>query len=453
MSPFQILTEAQKAVPAVKFALGVAGVAAAFAIIAGFTTSLASAFIGTIIMLGFMFVLLVFSSIARKAASRTTRFYAYTLAGFFVLMIMVTTLLLFMSFFFNYPRPFNQLFTVSSGTSNSSVTSKKPTHSLEEAKSLLQEHQKKWVQRIFAAQSQNGGIRIHPLDPSTRTQAWTTAQCLTGVLSSQIEIERHLPQIKTAFAYIENARRTQPEEGWGLFEEHEKTVTEIMSWVVVANIGSVESGVRIWNDSELQQVMSRIERDIALIVTRQDAGGGWRPITDDHSGFSRTYSTLIALWALVEARRSSSVFQRIGNRYDGNIRNGIMWLLNHYNPDYGWFPNPNRRTQREFFPGLTAHILFVLSRAERDFDFIERHSIYISAERRFSQHTDLVQRSVSYNNRLHDTDVSFPPTTFVLEGSTFLWCPWSLAELTHLSTDNSLSPLKELHPPRSAAIF
>ena len=36
-------------------------------------------------------------------------------------------------------------------------------------------------------------------------------------------------------------------------------------------------------------------------------------------------------------------------------------------------------------------------------------------------------------------DVGFPNSEFMAEGSTFLWFPWTLLELTHLSADDSLS--------------
>jgi hypothetical protein len=122
MEPFALLREARKAVPAVRFALGVAGVAAAVALVVGVIKSPAVAVFGTIIMLGLMFVLLVFSSIARKTTSPITQTFAHVLTGFFVLMIMVTTIFLFTSTFFSYPRPINQLLVITPPTHTPNVS-------------------------------------------------------------------------------------------------------------------------------------------------------------------------------------------------------------------------------------------------------------------------------------------------------------------------------------------
>lgn len=306
---------------------------------------------------------------------------------------------------------------------------------------LLQKRLVPWVDRVFISQAENGGIKVNALDPSSKPQVWTTAQCIKGVLASQISIDKYAPQIKSAFDYIERARRDEPEEGWGIFEEREKTVTEIAGWVTLAYVESVESKTAIWNSSELPDVLNRIQRDLDHIIQRQREDGGWRPIVEDHPGFTRTYSTIIALWSLVEARRSSVIYKVIGSRYDTNIREGIMWLLSHYDESLGWVPNPNRGHQDERFDGLTAQTLFVLSRAEKDFGFLETENIYVKAEKQFANHKELSARSVTANNRVPDIDSSdFRPSKYQAETSTFLWFPWSFLELTHLSTDTSLSP-------------
>ena len=313
--------------------------------------------------------------------------------------------------------------------------------------SVLRGERTRWANRIFIGQAENGGIRVHTLNPSTETQAWTTAQCLLAALNSQTDLETYIPSVRNAFEYIERARHPRDgileDEGWGLFEPAEHTVTEIAGWIVLAYIASLESETRIWNESEIPQVLNRIERDINHIVGRQESTGGWRPIKEEapasKPAFTRTYSTIIALWALAEARRSPTVFGRISNKYDNNLVKGISWLLSNYDQNLGWVPNPNRLFQKERFDGLTAQVLFVLSRAEKDFPFLETDKIYIGAEKDFVRTKDLGKRLQCNNHRIHDADQSFPPTTFVAEASTMLWFPWSFAELTHLSTDASLT--------------
>jgi hypothetical protein len=134
------------------------------------------------------------------------------------------------------------------------------------------------------------------------------------------------------------------------------------------------------------------------------------------------------------------MYQRIGARYDDRIQNGVHWLLQHYDKQLGWVPNPNRRPQYEPFEGLTAMTLFVLSRAERKVPFIENDSIYVNAEKSFAKKQEFTVRALWNNNRIHDGDINFRPSIYQLEPSTFLWFPWTVLELTHLSNDTSLTP-------------
>jgi hypothetical protein len=99
-----LLREAIKAIPAVKYALGVAGVAAAVALIAGFRIDYKVAVFGTIIMFVLMFVLVIFSWFS-KHAGHGARPLAFTLAWLFVMLIGITSTLLVSSFFFQWPRP------------------------------------------------------------------------------------------------------------------------------------------------------------------------------------------------------------------------------------------------------------------------------------------------------------------------------------------------------------
>lgn len=107
LSPLKILKEAIRAVPAVKYALGVAGIAAAVAIIAGFKIDYRVAVLGTIIMFVLMFVLVIFSSFARTAATATKPL-ALSLAWSFVLLTIATSAFIFTGFFFSWPRPLGE---------------------------------------------------------------------------------------------------------------------------------------------------------------------------------------------------------------------------------------------------------------------------------------------------------------------------------------------------------
>jgi membrane protein implicated in regulation of membrane protease activity len=100
----RLLLDAIKEVPAVKYALGVAGVAAAVAIVAGFQKNYKIAVFGTILMLGLMFVLVIFSKFV-AAAGPEVRPLFLTLAWAFTVLTVITSALLLTSFFWTWPRP------------------------------------------------------------------------------------------------------------------------------------------------------------------------------------------------------------------------------------------------------------------------------------------------------------------------------------------------------------
>lgn len=449
MEQFSLVKEAIKAVPAVKFALGIAGVAAAVALIAGMFTNLWVAIFGTIIMLGLMCVLLVFSSIARQTDSAPMQVMAYIMAGFFILSIMATTSMLFFCVFLNWPKPVRCIWKDNlAGCPSSSGDVKPPEshieRSPEDVLKTLSAKKKDWVARVFEAQAPSGGIRQSPENTDDTAQVWATAQCLTGVLASDVDLGPYLPQIRNAFAFIETSRRTQPYQGWNLYggDKNEYTITEISGWVTIAYIYSLTSPVPIWNESEKPEILSRVGRELDEIIRRQDPDGAFRPIRDQRPGFSRTYSTVMALWGLLEARLSPQSSGIVGNRYDGQIRSATVWLMHVYRPGQGWVPNPNRTGQTQRFVGLTAQALFVLSRGERApaLAYIRNNSIYKSAERELVANSSLGESSIDEaNTSVPDPDIRFPGTDFQAEGSTFLWFPWTLAELTHLSSDESLT--------------
>jgi class 3 adenylate cyclase len=319
----------------------------------------------------------------------------------------------------------------------------RPTKPESEYKALLQRKADGWVDTVFTAQASDGGIKMSASAGEETTQAWQTAQCLMAALSTQKDLQNYVPKITKAFAYLEGLHRATPVEGWNLYGNANKfTITEIGSWVTLASIKSLGARTPIWSDAEREEMIKRIVRDLEEANRRQDAAGGWRPIRDENPDFSRTYPTVMALWTLVEAKKSPSLSERIGTRYDENIRRGINWLLRSYKEGQGWVPNPNRAGQKDRFDGLTAHTLFVLSRAEAigAFAFIKNDNIYRTARRDFIKNKQFVTWSIEGNNsHMPDADLRFVNTEFLAEGSTFLWFPWTLVELTQLSADEGLS--------------
>ncbi len=321
--------------------------------------------------------------------------------------------------------------------------SSRPTRPDAEYQALLRRKADAWVDTVFMAQAADGGVKMSASSAEATTQVWQTAQCLAAVLAAQKNLDNYVPRIKKAFKYLEDLHRTAPGEGWNLYGNTNKyTITEIGSWVTLANIKSLDAKTRIWNDAEREEIIKRVLRDLEETNRRQDAGGGWRPIRDESADFVRTYPTVMALWSLVEAKESPLVSERIAGKYDESIRRGINWLLRSYKEGQGWVPNPNRVGQKDRFDGLTAHTLFVLSRAEAigAFAYIKNDSTYRTARQDFIKHKQFVDWSIEANNSyMPDADLRFVNTEFLAEGSTFLWFPWTLAELSRLSVDDGLS--------------
>ena len=103
ISPIGILRDAQKSVPAVKYAAGIAGVAAVVAIIAGFQLDFRIAVVGTIIVLGLMFVLVILSSFVAQSGPSVV-ILATVAAWSFLLVTIAVSILLVTSYFFSWPR-------------------------------------------------------------------------------------------------------------------------------------------------------------------------------------------------------------------------------------------------------------------------------------------------------------------------------------------------------------
>ena len=319
----------------------------------------------------------------------------------------------------------------------------RPTKPESQYQAVLQRKIDSWLDTVFMAQASDGGIKMSASAAEATTQVWQTAQCLAAVFSTPKSLDNYVPRIKNAFKYVDSLHLTTPAEGWNLYGNSNKyTISEIGSWVTLAHIKSLDSKTRIWDDTEREEIIKRVIRDLDETNRRQDSAGGWRPIRDEHSDFVRTYPTVMAIWALVEAKKSPIVSGRIGSKYDENIRRGINWLLRGYKEGQGWVPNPNRVGQKDRFDGLTAHALFVLARAEKigGFGYVKNDSIYRTARQDFIKNKQFAEWSIEANNsHMPDADLRFVNTEFLAEGSTFLWFPWTLAELSVLSSDTSLT--------------
>lgn len=102
MAPYRVLKDAIRAVPAVKYALGVAGIAAVVSIVEAYRTDLRISVIGALITIILMVILVLFARLSTLAASRF-HLPALVFTWFSLVLLISTSILLFTSVFFAWP--------------------------------------------------------------------------------------------------------------------------------------------------------------------------------------------------------------------------------------------------------------------------------------------------------------------------------------------------------------
>ena len=308
----------------------------------------------------------------------------------------------------------------------------------------------KWADNLISAKGKQGGMRDSLRDSDSTEQVFTTAQGLVALLSVSEAAERHADSIRSAVQFIEDSRRSEPQPGWGYWKQSPATVTEISAWVSLAKIASLKNK-QLWEQTSRAKRLEEVERDLDDLVHTRVVGGGFTPFAFERpaAAYTRTYSTLMALWAMVELRAHSAFQPKLDKKYLAECEEAVKWLLNRHESK-GWVPNPHRRQQGETYPGLSAQVLYVLNRAEQnpDFAFLKGNSIYKEAKLSFIRDEDFAKLSAASDSRMGSEDQHFPQaggteegSTFQcqqLEGMTFLWYPWALLTYKRLSEDESL---------------
>ena len=107
LSPIQLLREAIKAVPPLKYALGVVGLIAAVAVVGAFRIRPEIAVLGSLATLVLMVALLVFAKLT-KTAQKHFLVPALVLMWSFLVLVIAAAGLLFSSTFFNWPMDFRR---------------------------------------------------------------------------------------------------------------------------------------------------------------------------------------------------------------------------------------------------------------------------------------------------------------------------------------------------------
>lgn len=109
LTPNIVLKDAIKAVPAVKYALGIAGIAAAVAIVAGFNIDKSIAILGIVIILILMVVLALFARLVGKPNYLNVRPQLTFFTWASMLLTVATAALVITSYFWEWPRPISVL--------------------------------------------------------------------------------------------------------------------------------------------------------------------------------------------------------------------------------------------------------------------------------------------------------------------------------------------------------
>lgn len=112
-TPIEILREATRAVPAVRYALGVAGILAAVALVRGFGLDARTALLGTLGMLALMVVLVVFARLTKTAPSHFVTPILVLMWSMLVITV-ASAVLLFTSVFFDWPLAMSALISATS---------------------------------------------------------------------------------------------------------------------------------------------------------------------------------------------------------------------------------------------------------------------------------------------------------------------------------------------------
>jgi hypothetical protein len=228
--------------------------------------------------------------------------------------------------------------------------------------------------------------------------------------------------------------------------------TEVNAWVALSYIYSLRANNAeiVWKSSEIPETIEKTNVVLDLLLKRQYDEGGWSAIEKtSNSKYQRTYSTIMAVWALAEANQNGDILKGHEAEYRAALTSGARWLLDAYTTSAegfsGWWPNPSAKNPVGAYPGLQALALFVLSKAKASHSFIGADSRYKEAVNTFIKLAfdgnatlePLTRRKISDNERVHDSDRYFPAQGGhkTAEASTFLWYPWTIALAATLEHD------------------
>lgn len=242
-----------------------------------------------------------------------------------------------------------------------------------------------------------------------------------GLLASDDlnELRARPDSLRAALQYLKNCG---DHAGCGYLCGDHRHITQVTAWVVLAYVESFR--MDLWLDTDESGSKAIISKGVEALLACQEASGGFGEVGPRDP---RTYATSMAIWALAEARRTTT----IPEQDDDAIRRGVQWLLNHFDPSKGWVPDP-AHSSNESYPGLSENVIFTLVRASQSItslDTVRLLNIEKSTYLRNSEMSKPIDTSSS----------SLDTVGFGVEfRMTFFWYPWSLATFANLARDASL---------------
>jgi hypothetical protein len=238
-------------------------------------------------------------------------------------------------------------------------------------------------------------------------------------------------------------------EGWGYFEQWEWGVTEIASWVCLAEVASLRAhNPAVWDPTGQARCRQRIREVAELIRKRQIPDlGAFSPISNlpAKPEFARTYTTTMALWALAEATAPDlALYQEAEiEPFHQVILEGVRWLdLNITEELAGWKENPKNPADEPML-GLDGQTVFVLGRCSAAVPLPQRSLDHFGVVKRriLRDAPKWIRRPMTSkeNGSIHDADRYLRGTDRVIEESTILWYPWAVAAMRSMASDPQLS--------------
>ncbi|HEX8137971.1 MAG TPA: toll/interleukin-1 receptor domain-containing protein [Pyrinomonadaceae bacterium] len=271
-------------------------------------------------------------------------------------------------------------------------------------------------------------------------EIWSHSQAMSAAFSvpdpeREEEIRRFIPSLEVPFAPGVAIEQDGVKYGWISHPNETHTQAEPALWTAIALARALGRPGFLTGE-----VRSRAEQHLAYT---QEVLRLYHPLEDRHSGWNmfprqkdptqhNTYTTALALLALLETRQAGLPWDGSTERRDALLRDTAGWLMDPDNRQYDFKSDPpgwraSGETTNEVIDGLTLQIFSELLRAESE------AGITLSPE--------ITGQMPRYLARMVERDLKFPTAsgeftapvtgrdgkeTVEREAIGFLWYPWAI---------------------------